>query len=321
MIDVSRSFTSPNGVRQAVDRLNLSVGAGEIVCILGPNGAGKTTTIKLAATLLEPTSGSIRVGGIDAVQSPRGARQVTGLVLGGDRGFYSRATAEENLKFFAELQGVSGRKRGERIATALEAVGLGERKRDRVETFSRGMKQRLHIARALIAEPALVLLDEPSIGLDPEGARELRHLVAGLRDEGRSIVLTTHYMHEAEELADRLIVIDEGSIVAEGSARDIAGRAGVTTVTSLRASVFHAELEAALLAVEGIAKVSSEARDGLWFVDVIWAGPPAVEQQLRQIVDSADGMDVVFSRDTTLEESYLAFLGQRRLREPELSAE
>ena len=311
--DVRRLFKSPAGTVHAVDGISLQVSKGEIVCVLGPNGAGKTTTVKMASTLLEPTSGEVIVAGIDAVRRPREARKHSGLVLGGDRGFYMRASAIENLRFFAELQGVTGTKREKRIGELLERVGLDQRARDRVESFSRGMKQRLHIARALLSSPSLVLLDEPSIGLDPEGARELRKLVLELRDAGRGILLTTHYLHEAEEIADDLIVIDGGVIAAQGSGADIARLAGVTAVTTFRSASIGENALEKLRRIEGVANVIAEQRRAIMFVDVIWASPKAREDELLFVLGDAIDVEAIVTRNATLEEAYLAFLQRRRL--------
>jgi len=294
----------------AVDDLSLQLAAGEVVGVLGPNGAGKTTTIKMAATLLEPTSGSVQVAGIDAVKDPRSARRNIGLVLGGDRGFYMRASAQENLSFFAELQGVSKGKTS-KVAAVLETVGLSAKGKVRVEEFSRGMKQRLHIARALLADPQLILLDEPSIGLDPEGAQELRALVRQLRQERRAILLTTHYLQEAEELSDRLAVIADGQVVASGSAEDIAAEAGVSTVTSLSVRCDEDPQEV-LKRVRDVADVTTLYKNGLWSVDVVWGEAGGNENELHAALGKREIISE-HNRRTSLEEAYLAFLHRRRL--------
>ena len=309
MDGVGRAFRSSTGVVQAVSELDLSVGRGEVLGVLGPNGAGKTTTIKMAATLLTPTVGHVTVAGIDAVARPRAARRHLGLVLGGDRGFYLRASAAENLSFFAELQGVS-RRRSERVAEVLALVGLEGKERSRVETFSRGMRQRLHIARALLADPPLILLDEPSIGLDPEGAHDLRALVRDLRHDDRGVLLTTHYLHEAEVLADRLVVIADGSVVARGSTDDIARMAGVSAVTSVTARGDHDPLDL-LTRGDDVADAASTQRNGVWEVTIVWRHPSPdgvlVEAAFAQheILSRAD-------RAATLEEAYLAFVQRWR---------
>ena len=199
---------------RAVDGIDLHVATGEIFGILGPNGAGKTTTMRMLATLLEPTSGTARVLGHDLAREPRAIRRQLGAVLSGERSLYWKLTARENLEYFAALYHVPPSVTGTRIASILETVHLTDRADDYVEKFSTGMRQRLVLARALLPDPALLLLDEPTVGLDPQAARDLRERVVQLRDEGRTVLLTTHYMEEADQLCDRIAIVDHGRIVA-----------------------------------------------------------------------------------------------------------
>src|SRR5437868_12219160 len=151
-------------------------------------------------TLLLPTEGTARVLGLDVVRDAREVRKRIGYVFGGERGLYERLSAYDNLRYFAELYGVAPGKQRPRIDELLELVGLKGRERERVETYSRGMRQRLHIARGLLHDPEVLFLDEPTIGLDPVGAREGRETIAGLRSQGKTILLTTHYLSEADEM-------------------------------------------------------------------------------------------------------------------------
>src|SRR5213595_1270797 len=210
---------------EAVRGVDFEVAEGELFGLLGPNGAGKTTTIKMLITLLLPTSGSARVLGFDVVKDARKVRERIGYVFGGDRGLYERLPGLDNLRYFAELYGVPPREQKRRIAELLDLVGLSGREREKVEGYSRGMRQRLHIARGLLHDPPVLFLDEPTIGVDPVGARELRDTIAALTQVGKTVLLTTHYMFEADELCDRIAVIAEGKIVAEGTPRDL--KAGV----------------------------------------------------------------------------------------------
>src|SRR6185437_14999206 len=198
----------------ALRGISFEVAEGELFGLLGPNGAGKTTTIKILTTLLLPSSGSARVLGFDPARDPGSVRQRIGHVFGGDRGLYDRLSALDNLRYFGDLYRVPVREKRQRIDELLELVGLRGRERERVETYSRGMRQRLHIARGLLHDPEVIFFDEPTIGLDPVGARELRATVAGLQRAGKTILLTTHYMFEADELCQRVAVIAGGQIVA-----------------------------------------------------------------------------------------------------------
>jgi ABC-2 type transport system ATP-binding protein len=199
---------------RAVDGIDLVVEPGEIFGLLGPNGAGKTTTMKMLATLLIPTSGTIRVLGIDPLEQPREVRARLGAMLSGERSLYWKLTGRENLEYFAALYHVPPHETKTRIASVLAAVKLADRADDYVERYSTGMRQRLALARALLPEPPLVVLDEPTVGLDPQSSRDLRDRVRELKAQGRTVLLTTHYMEEADQLCDRVAIIDHGRIVA-----------------------------------------------------------------------------------------------------------
>ncbi|MCX4692830.1 ABC transporter ATP-binding protein [Streptomyces sp. NBC_01408] len=217
-----REFTAKDGtVRRAVDDVALTVRPGELVSVLGPNGAGKTTTVKMLTGLLLPTSGTVLIDGHDVVRSRRRASLACGFSLGGDTGLYPRLTARQNLEFFGLMYGMRGARLESRSRELLEEVGLVDRAGDLVGSFSRGMKQRLHLARALLHDPAVLILDEPSAGLDPQSAAAMRALVARLAGEGRSILLTTHDMREAEELSKRIVLMKGGRVHTESTAAEL----------------------------------------------------------------------------------------------------
>lgn len=293
----------------AVDGVSFDIFAGEVVCLLGPNGAGKTTTVKMCSTILAPSSGSVVIRGIDAVKQPRLARRSLGLVLGGDRGFYSRASALDNLLFFADVAGVPRGVRRENALHALSLVGLTERMRDPVQAYSKGMQQRLHIARGLVAKPRLLLLDEPTSGLDPEIALEIRKLVRELANTGVAILLTTHYLREAELLADGLKLLQRGKITASGSVLDLAAKSGVSQVTTLTTSYLDQARLAAMEALPGVLSVYTEAQDQRTLVTVAWGQAPD-EFALGKVVSGTESPDdlVMTTRCPTLEESYLALV-------------
>src|SRR5215204_3362380 len=229
-IDLHRTYrTSTGTIRrkwidvEAVRGVSFAIEKGELFGLLGPNGAGKTTTIKMLITLLLPTSGTARVLGIDVVKNPQEVRKRIGYVFGGERGVYERLSGYDNLRYFAELYGVPPGEQKRRIEELLELVGLRGREHERAEGYSRGMKQRLHVARGLLHDPEVIFLDEPTFGLDPVGARDVRATIASLTDAGKTILLTTHYMFEADALCDRIAVIAAGTIVASGTPSDLKG--------------------------------------------------------------------------------------------------
>jgi ABC-2 type transport system ATP-binding protein len=230
-LDLHRTYrTSTGTIRrkwkdvEAVRGVSFEIEKGELFGLLGPNGAGKTTTIKMLITLLIPTSGTARVLGHDVVKDAREVRKRIGYVFGGERGVYERLSGYDNLRYFAELYGVPPKEQKPRIESLLDLVGLTGREQERTEGYSRGMKQRLHVARGLLHDPPVVFLDEPTIGLDPVGARELRATISALADAGKTILLTTHYMFEADALCDRIAVINRGEIVAEGTPAQLKSR-------------------------------------------------------------------------------------------------
>jgi ABC-2 type transport system ATP-binding protein len=205
----TRELTRTFGQLCAVDHLTFDVGAGEIFGFLGPNGAGKTTTIRMLTGRTRPTSGSAKVAGYDIVKERQQLKPQIGVVFE-QQNIYERMSARDNLRFFARLYGVD---KG-RVDDVLGQVGLVERARDKTKNYSNGMKQRLLIARALLHRPRVLFLDEPTRGLDPNVARDIRTIVSDLARQGATIFLTTHYMEEADRLCDRVAIIDQGRIVA-----------------------------------------------------------------------------------------------------------
>ncbi len=198
----------------AVDDVSFTIPQGEIFGLLGPNGAGKTTTIKMISTLLRPTSGTVTVAGVDVVRQPTRALRHIGTVLTGERSIYWKLTGRENLEYFAALCGLPARVAKQRVAALLDRFALTKRADELVEKYSTGMRQRVCLSKALIAEPTVLILDEPTAGLDPQSARNLREMIVEVRDEGRTVLLTTHYMEEADQLCDRIAIIDHGKVIA-----------------------------------------------------------------------------------------------------------
>ncbi|HHY47892.1 MAG TPA: ABC transporter ATP-binding protein [Firmicutes bacterium] len=204
----------------AVDRVTFSCFPGEIFGLLGPNGAGKTTTLRMLSTALRPTSGTAKVAGYDIVREPEMVRRNIG-VLPADPGLYGRLTAAENLRYFGRLYDMEGGTIDRRIADVLEMLNLLEDKDRRTEGFSKGMKQKVAIARAILHDPPVLFFDEPTAGLDVMSARAVHEFIARCRDMGKTIILSTHSMDEAQKLCDRIAIIARGSIRAIGTLDDL----------------------------------------------------------------------------------------------------
>ena len=204
------------GEQRAVDGLDLTVRRGECLGLLGPNGAGKTTTIRILSTQCRPTSGKIRVLGLDPVTDAPAIRARIGVVPQ-EVALYDTLTARENLEFFGRLQGLAGARLRERADWALACAGLVDRAGDRVDAYSGGMKRRLNIVVGLLHEPELVFLDEPTVGIDPQSRNHIFEMVESLRAQGTSLVYTTHQLGEVERLCDRIVILDRGRMVAQGS--------------------------------------------------------------------------------------------------------
>ena len=232
----------PKSLFTAVDGVSLQIEQGEIFGLLGPNGAGKTTTIRMLCTLLEPTSGSARINGYDILKQPTQVRQSLGTILAGERSIYWKLTGRENLEYFAALYHIPPETARKRIDELLSRMELNERANELVEKYSTGMRQRIALSRALLARPPILLLDEPTLGLDPQAARRVRELVAELKDEGHTILLTTHYMEEADLLSDRIGIIDQGKIIALDTPENLKQRIDQNEIVRMEISGWHHEL-------------------------------------------------------------------------------
>ena len=294
----------------AVRGISFHVERGELFGLLGPNGAGKTTTIKMLITLLLPTSGSARVLGLDVVDDARELRKRIGYVFGGERGLYERLSGLDNLRYFAELYGVSGRDQKRRIGEVLELVGLTGREKERVEGYSRGMRQRLHIARGLLHDPEVLFLDEPTIGLDPVGAREVRATIASLTEAGKTVLLTTHYMFEADGLCNRIAVINHGEIIATGTPRDLKAIVADRTVVEIEAYGASDDAIERLRSAPGVTSVSIEEREQ---AQVLLVQSPKGLELTHELLRYLDGAEIgrVAAREPTLEDAYVSLVSEQ----------
>lgn len=267
---LSRDYATRKDIVHALRDVDLAMDEGETVGLLGLNGAGKTTMLKVISTLLLPTSGTVRVDGFDVVEQTREARGRLSVVLGGERGFYNRLSGRDNIRFFGLLSGLSRHDARRRGDEALDRVGLGEAAVRPVETYSKGMKQRLHLATGLLTTPRLLLLDEPTVGLDPLEAQRVRDSIAELRGTSVAVLLTSHYLADIERLAQRVVILQRGAVTHDLPLERLLERAGAAAEVSL-AGAGAAPTEAdvnKLTEHSGVRLLGLDALDG---VDADWA--------------------------------------------------
>lgn len=289
----------------AVDGLDLEVPSGSIFGFLGPNGAGKTTTIRLLLGLVEPSEGTAEVLGRDVLSDSQGIRERVGVLLEND-GLYDRLTARQNLDFFARVARLDSNQRESRIRRLLEEIGLWERRDDPVADFSRGMKQKLALARAFINRPELLFLDEPTAGLDPPTAVALRReLVSLARERGVTVFLTTHNLLEAERVCDRVAVIRQGRLLAEGPPESI--RSGGERSLEVTATDLRPGLVARLESEPGVISTRLEP-DGRLVLELVEGTSTA--PLIRTLVESGAEVSEARITSASLEESFLALLGE-----------
>jgi ABC-2 type transport system ATP-binding protein len=230
---VLKHLTKTFGKIRAVEDLSLEISKGEVFGLLGPNGAGKTTTVNMAIGIIKPDRGTVEVDGAGSPTSPQ-VRQRIGIAPQA-LAIYENLTGQENLEFFGTIQGLRGKDLSERVRWGLDFVNLYERRRDRVKTYSGGMRRRLNMVIALIHDPPLILLDEPTVGVDPQSRNSIFDKIEALRDQGRTIVYTTHYMEEAQRLCDRVGILDRGKLLAMDTVSAlIAAHGGESTIVAVR---------------------------------------------------------------------------------------
>lgn len=239
--DLSKRF----GQLQAVDRVSFRVAEGELFGLLGPNGAGKTTTISMICGLLKPDAGSVQIGDFDLWQNPRPAKRSLGLVPQ-DLALYEEFSARENLMFWGGLYGLSRSELKHHAAALLQRVGLADRAQEPVSRFSGGMKRRLNLAIGLVHQPKALLLDEPTVGIDPQARNNILEIIRDIARQGTTIIFTTHHLDEAEKLCDRIAIMDHGRILQSGSVAELAKVAGDREVVTIRGSFAAPQLQAAL---------------------------------------------------------------------------
>jgi ABC-2 type transport system ATP-binding protein len=299
-----RALTKHFGTFTALDALTFSVPPGEIFGLLGPNGSGKTTTINIVSGLSKPTAGQALVLGFDITRDPRAVRAALGTVPQ-ETALYEELSAWDNMVFHAELYNVPRRARDVRIRSLLDLVSLTDRLGSRVSTFSGGMKRRLALARALLHEPRLLYLDEPTLGVDVQSRRALWDYILGLKAQGKTVLLTTNYLEEANTLCDRLAILDHGKLVALDTPANLKQRFGDTVIDM---ETDPAPSDAVLTTLRGLPGVSEViVRDG--HLQVTASGQHALTGQVVNLVTRAADLLSIAQREPNLEEIFLRLTG------------
>lgn len=292
----------------AVKGITFDIKDGEIFSLLGPNGAGKTTTISMLSTLYTPTSGDATIGGHSITKDPMAVKQLIGVVPQ-DLALYEDLTARENLIFWGQMYGLSGKPLNSRIDEVLEQIGLVEKSKDRVKTYSGGMKRRVNIGVGLLHRPRLLFMDEPTVGIDPQSRRAILDTVKDLNKQGMTVLYTTHYMEEAQELSNRVGIIDHGELIAIGTQKELTQQVGQTETLILHIGE-HDDAQALANSLDGVKDVL-EAIAGEHEVSVI---AQEAEDVLAAVVTKANERGIrirsIDIREPNLEAVFLHLTGR-----------
>ena len=315
--NVVKKFKRGKGLRKryitACDHVSFTIEQGELFGLLGPNGAGKTTLVRCIATLLIPDEGKITIFGKDIIYQSMEARQQIGLLTSGERTLYWKLTGKDNLKFFAALYGLAGKERDKRIDYLMELLDLKDVESERVEKYSSGMKQKISLARALLHDPKILLLDEPTLGLDPQFSRFIRGFI---KDElvgkgGKTVLLTTHYMDEADELCERIAFINKGKIVNIKSPAEYKDEIPHTEVLELRCqgNVNEEKLRTALLSIKSVEKVSLINKENDLALKVIASRVESILSDVIELVRGEAKILAIDVKEPTLEDVFIYLTG------------
>jgi len=302
---IARDLRKTFGDNEAVKGISFSVLRGEIFSLLGPNGAGKTTTINMLSCLLAPTSGGAAIAGHAIPGDTLAVRRAIGVVPQ-EIALYDALSARQNLEFWGRLYDMSGKELTRRIDEVLEQVGLADRAKDKVKTFSGGMKRRINIAAGLLHRPQLLFMDEPTVGIDPQSRRRILDMVRELRDAGMTVLYTTHYMEEAEELSDRVGIIDHGRVLVQGAVPDLLARHANETILIHLTGDPPAGLDRKLERIPGVVEASVANR-------CVLAVAESPERAIAPLVQALEenGLKVrsLSYGATSLEQVFLAYTG------------
>ncbi len=295
-----KQFDAPKGP-VAVDQVSFEIAEGEIFSLLGPNGAGKTTTISMLSCLLRPDSGDARVGGFSVSTQPEKVRALIGVVPQ-DIALYEDLSGRENLVFWGRMYGLTGAALQQRVDEVLELIGLVDRQKDRVDKYSGGMKRRVNIGAALLHKPRFLYLDEPTVGIDPQSRRAILDGVKDLNRQGVTVLYTTHYMEEAQELSDRIGIMDQGKMIAVGTQAELVRMVGERTRIDLAVDRESQALAEVWRTLPGVASVSAPDDGRLWLLvddantlmPSLFEGARAAGARVTQIDLSEPNLEMVF---------------------------
>jgi ABC-2 type transport system ATP-binding protein len=305
MIQVER-LTKSFGSLVAVDDISLTVEEGEIFGLLGPNGAGKTTTINMICGVLKPDSGRVLIGGRDIWLEPTAVKRELGVVPQ-EIAVYEDLSARDNLNFWGSLYGLSGGALRSRVNDALTLVGLSDRAGDKVKGFSGGMKRRLNLCMGLLHRPRLLLLDEPTVGIDPQARLNILDVVRRVAADGTTVLYTTHYMDEAQDLCDRIAIIDHGRVLTVGTLNELTKLAGEAEVLRLTGQFHDPRLRDRLAALDGIRILKLDDRIAVLSVDV---GGPGLLKVLPKILAADLGVEDVSIQQPNLQSVFISLTGK-----------
>ncbi len=292
----------------AVNGISFDIKEGEIFSLLGPNGAGKTTTISMLSTLYIPTSGDATIAGHSVTKDPMGVRNVIGVVPQ-DLALYEDLTARENLIFWGQMYNLSGQSLKSRVDEVLEQIGLTDKAKNKVKTYSGGMKRRVNIGVGLLHKPRLLFMDEPTVGIDPQSRRAILDTVKDLNKQGMTVLYTTHYMEEAEELSNRVGIIDHGEMIAIGTQKELTQQVGQSETLILRVNENddHARLVSALKEIKTVDGVSAVGND-------VSVSTPSAKDVIAPVVSRADQLGIkirsIDIREPNLEAVFLHLTGR-----------